>query len=108
MCIRDRVGDLRAVYLDIAGDHSTSAEHEALTRLAKSAALEQDRGQFLNALTRTRDPLLARRTLALSLTKDFPPSQSARLVSGVSRTGYNAEEAWTFMREHHRDLMELV
>jgi len=90
------------------GEQSTPAEHEVLTRLAKAAPLEQDRGELLAALARARDPHLARRTLELSLTKDFPPSQSAGLVSSVSATGYNADEAWKFMREHHRDLMALV
>jgi aminopeptidase N len=101
-------GDLRAAVLSVVGEHAKADEYEQLKALAKDAALEEDRRLFLNALVQVRDANMARRTLELSLTGDFPPVQSATIVSGVSSSGIHAQAAWDFMKQHHRELMALV
>ena len=101
-------GDLRGAFLNVVGEHAAPAEYEALTRLAKAAVQEEDRGLYLAALARAMEPEFARRTLALSLSKDFPPAPSAQLVAGVSATGRHAQAAWDFSREHFKELLALV
>lgn len=101
-------GDLRAAYLAIVGEHSSTAQYEELLGRAKSALNEEDRDLVLGALAQARDPQLALRTLELSLAQAFPPEASARLVSLVSGTGRHAGAAWDFMKQHHKEVMSLV
>ncbi len=101
-------GNLRPILLRIVGHHASTKEYNDLIRLARAAALEEDRGVLLASLAGAKNAELATRTLNLSLTKEFPPTQSARLVSMVSATGTHAQLAWDFMKKHHRELLALT
>jgi aminopeptidase N len=101
-------GDLRATFLNIVGRHAMPTDYAELRRLAKAATDEEDREILLGALSLAEDENIARETLELSLAKDFPPVESARLVSQVSGSGRHPQLAWDFMKQHHREIMQMV
>jgi len=101
-------GALRPTMLRIVGQYASNTDYAKLLGLARAAVLEEESGMLLSALAGASQLDLAGQTLALSLAGDFSPIQSARLVSAISATGRHAPLAWDFMKQHHRELMQLL
>ncbi len=101
-------GALRPTLLRIVGQYASKEDYAELLRLARAATLEEESGMLLSAIASASNPDLANQTLSLSLAGEFSPVQSTRLVSAVSNTGRHASLAWDFMKQHHRQLMELL
>jgi aminopeptidase N len=93
-------GDLRGTVFRIVGRTADAATWDQLHARARATdSFEQKRSLYI-ALASARDPALAERTLALSLTDELIAHDAARLVQRVAHEGEHPELAWKFAREH--------
>ena len=92
--------NLRGTVLGIVGREADADTWTVLHRLAKKAPSSEQQRELYNALAAARDPALADRTLALSLTAELPPHDAAHLVSRVAGTEGHAPAAWAFAQKH--------
>ena len=92
--------NLRGTVLGIVAREADADTWTALHRLAKKAPTSEQQRELYNALAAARDPALAARTLALSLTDELPPHEAAHLVSRVAGTEGHAPAAWAFAQKN--------
>jgi aminopeptidase N len=90
----------------LVGRTADAATYDRLLALARAATGTEDRVRFYNALAAARDPVLARRTLALALSNELPSSMASRLIFGIAGAGEHPDLAWGFVRENFAALME--
>jgi hypothetical protein len=84
----------------IIGREADAATWAQLHERARAEdSFEQKRALYA-ALGTVRDPALAKRTLALSITDELIAHDAARLVSRVAHEGEQPELAWNFARQH--------
>src|SRR5439155_12764674 len=69
-------------------------------KMAKQASGTEDRALFYSALSMAANPVLAGKTLALSLTNEVPPQMAPRLIAWASSGGQHPELAWEFATQH--------
>jgi aminopeptidase N len=93
-------GDLRRCVLHLAGRSADAATYEQIHEWAKRETTAELKNELYQALAANRDPELAKKTLALSLTNELPPNEASHLVSGVMHEGEHRDMAWAFAREH--------
>ena len=93
-------GDLRDAVLSIVGRFGSAEDHARLHELARKADSFELKRTLYTAMAATRDPVLAKKTLALALTNELVPTEAARLVHRVARADEHPDVAWTFAREH--------
>lgn len=92
-------GNLRAVVFGVVGRFATTGQYDTLHGLARGAERIEDRGMLYGALAKSRDPVLAARTLAVSLTDEAEPTLATNLVLHVAG-GENRDLALAFAKEH--------
>jgi aminopeptidase N len=93
-------GDLRRCVLHLAGRSADAATYEQIHEWAKRETSAELKNELYQALASNRDPELAAKTLAISLTDELPPNEASWLISGVLHDGEHRELAWGFAREH--------
>ncbi|HEV7404623.1 MAG TPA: M1 family metallopeptidase [Chthoniobacteraceae bacterium] len=98
-------GDLRRCVLHLAGRSADAATYEQIHEWAKRETSAELKNELYQALASNRDPELAQRTLAISLTDELAPNEASGLVSRVLHDGEHRALAWAFACEH---LPELV
>jgi aminopeptidase N len=98
-------GNLRGPVFLTVGRNADEATWEKLHSLARNADSFEQKRALYSALTTVRDPALASKTLALSLTNELIAPDAARIVSRVSYDGEHPELAWDFAREHLEALL---
>jgi aminopeptidase N len=90
----------------IVGRTTDARMYDRLLALARAATSTEDRVRAYNALAAARDPALARRTLALTLSSELPTALASRLIFGVAGAGEHPDLAWSFVRENFAALLE--
>jgi len=80
---------------EVAGRHGDAAAYEALMARMLATESAEERERYSRALTHTRDPALAQRTLALALATGLPSNVTNRIVPGVA-AGAHGDLAWSF------------
>jgi aminopeptidase N len=100
--------DLRPAVLQTVGRYSDRKIYDEIHRLARDAQGTEERQLYYQALASSLDPALARQTLALSLTDESVPEETTALVIHVATSGEHPELAWSFAREHIKDLLAKV
>ncbi len=80
---------------EVAGRDGDTQAYEALMARMLTTESAEERERYGRALTRTRDPALAARTLALALATRLPSNVSNRIVPGVA-AGPHSALAWSF------------
>lgn len=91
-------GALRMPVLRIVGAHADPTTYDALRALGRGTGPFLQKRQIYDAIVYARDPMLAQRTLALSLTDEAPAQLRPNLVRGVASVGRHPGLAWPFLR----------
>ena len=94
--------DIRQAVLRIAGRHADASTFEALRRLARAATDPQEQRQYLEALSRAKDPDIARRALDLSLSNEAPTTIGPVMIRTVAVE--HPDLAWAFALAHAKAL----
>ncbi|MEK0082609.1 M1 family metallopeptidase [Benzoatithermus flavus] len=93
-------GPTRLVVLRVAAARADASAYDALHTAARQTTSFLQKQQIYEALTYARDPALAGRTLAFSLSDELPTQLRPLLLRGVAANGRHPDLAWTFMVEH--------
>ena len=99
-------GDVLSGVLRAVGAHATAAELEKLTALIESGKFSELEWPLMAAISASRDPLIAKRALALALTDRLPRSMAQRLVSRIAGNGLHDSLAWQFTKDNQAALFE--
>ena len=97
--------DLRPAVIHLAGRYGDAAVHAQIHALARAAEGSEDRQLYYAGLASTVDPVLARRTLEISLTSETVPQEATSLVISVAQLGEQPELAWEFARANMTALL---
>lgn len=97
--------NLRPAVFAIVGRHADRQTYERLHELARSAHSTEQKDLLYEAMGLARNPDLAARTLALSLTEEVEPHLASSLVQWVAGPGEHAEAAWAFFKGHRQALL---
>jgi aminopeptidase N len=98
--------DDQPALLSIVAEHADQATFDQLHAIAKSANNETEVERYFSALMMTRDPRLARQSLAIALSPEIPKQSEAlriRLVGLVAE--YNPQPAWRTFTTNRETLM---
>jgi aminopeptidase N len=97
--------DLRPSILSVAGRYADEAIWNKLHDLGLKTTSIEEKVNYYNALASALDPKLTARTLELALGDELPTSRAVYLVSRVARESEHPEVAWTFAKEHMKQLL---
>jgi aminopeptidase N len=95
---------LRGTVTGIAGRHADHATYDTLLALARGATNTDERVRYYMAAASARDPELAKRTLALTLTGELPTTLIGRVISTVASAGEHRDLAWNFVKANFATL----
>jgi aminopeptidase N len=84
----------------IVGITAGRDDYDALIALARRTTITSERVRYYNAAAGARDADLARRTLAMTLTKELPGTMVNGLISEVAQSGWQVQLAWDFIRQN--------
>jgi len=101
-------GDLRGPVFGIIGRDADATIWEQLHERARTEDSFEQKRALYGALASARDPALAAKTLALSLTDELLAPDAARLVQRVADEGEQPELAWAFTQKHLDALLAKV
>jgi aminopeptidase N len=91
---------LREVVVHLVGQSADRATYEVLLALARKATNTNERVRYYSAAAGARDPVLARDTLALTLTDELPPALRSTIIGAVAAAGEQPELAWQFVQKN--------
>ena len=94
--------------LAIVGRYSDRATYDQLHELAQNAKGTEERQLYYRAMAGAQDPELAKATLALSLSDETIPQETAYFPAQVSGIGGHPELAWDFAQEHMKELLAQI
>jgi len=95
---------LRDPVMHVVGISADRPSWEALLSLARKATATNERLRYYFALASARDPMLARETLALTLTDELPTTIIGGVITTVASSGEQPELAWDFVQKHYEAL----
>jgi aminopeptidase N len=95
---------LRDPVMHVVGISADKPTYEALLALARKATATNERLRYYFAAASARDPVLARETLALTLTDELPNTIIGGVISTVASSGEQPELAWDFVQKHYEAL----
>jgi aminopeptidase N len=84
----------------IVGVNASRDDYEALIALARRTTITSERVRYYNAAASARDGDLARRTLALTLTRELPSTMVNGLINEVAQSGWQPQLAWDFIKQN--------
>jgi len=96
---------LRDPVTHVVGISADRPTYEALLSLARKATATNERLRYYYAAASARDPMLARETLALTLTEELPNTIIAGVINTVASAGEQPELAWDFVQKHYDALL---
>jgi aminopeptidase N len=91
---------LRETVTGLAGRTGDPATYDTLLGLARGANNTDERVRYYMAAAGARDPALAKKTLALTLTDELPVTITGRVISAVASAGEHRDLAWNFVKEN--------
>jgi aminopeptidase N len=97
---------IREAVIRAVGVHADRARFDRLMARLQSAATEEDRWAYAEAVAASRDPALAGEVLELSLQPGLPASFAAMLPGLVGENGWHAAAAYRYTVEHWPALSE--
>jgi len=95
---------LRDPVMHVVGISADKPTYEALLSMARKATATNERLRYYFAAASARDPVLARETLALTLTDELPNTIIGGVISTVASAGEQPEVAWDFVQKHYEAL----
>jgi aminopeptidase N len=100
--------DLRRPILMVVGRYADEATWNKIHELGSATTNIGEKQDFYEALARSTNPKLIKRTLQISLTNELPTSRATSLVAHVGRFSEHPELAWDFARANMPALMAKV
>jgi aminopeptidase N len=97
---------IRAAVMNATGRHADAPRFAQLMARLKKAQSEEDRWLIARAIAGTRDPVLARQVMDLSLQADLPNNVAPWLPGMVSNEPAHAAVAYAFVVDHWGQLAE--
>ncbi len=76
--------ELRGVVYALVAQNGSQQTHDTLRRLAKEAALQEERNRLHGAMARFADAVLLRQTLEMTLSPEVRPQDTVQLVAAVA------------------------
>ena len=98
--------DKRRVVLETVALHADARTWEQLHQLALSSTDSIEKNRFYFLLGTARDPELARRALALTLTDETPVTTRPNIIQGLSEN--HADQAFDFIVTHNDQVMSWI
>ena len=95
--LRPELRDPVAVLVGVGADR---ASYQALLTLARRSTSTTERVRYYLAAASARDPVLARATLALTLTDELPSTLVGAVIGAVASAGEQPEPAWAFVQDN--------
>jgi aminopeptidase N len=96
--------DLRDSVSHLVGVFATPEDYDTLIALARASTVTSERVRYYVAAASSRDPVLAVRSLQLTLTGEVPVTISGGLINTVAQTGWQPQLAWDFIQENLKAL----
>jgi aminopeptidase N len=100
--------DLRPPTFAVAMRYGDAAVWERLHQLGLKTTSAEEKQNFYDALAFTTDPVLIKKTLAISLTDELPTSRAISVVSKVARESDRPDLAWEFAKANMKVLLAKV
>lgn len=97
--------DLRAPVFAVVGRYGDAATWENFHELGLKTTSIEEKQNYYDALACALDPILAARTLEISLGDELPTSRAIFLVAKVARQSERPEIAWQFAKAHMKELL---
>jgi aminopeptidase N len=98
-------GNLRGAVLDVVGRYATPETYEQLHQLARAAKTTEEKRRAYGGMQAALDPVLAAKTLALTLGDEMSATESSRNVAAVANNEH-ADLAWEFAQAHTDELFQ--
>ncbi|HEU0149337.1 MAG TPA: M1 family metallopeptidase [Bradyrhizobium sp.] len=98
--------DLRNSVLHVVGRSADNDVYQTLLRLARASNVTSERVRYYLAAASAQDATLAARTLALTVTPEFPVTLVGPVVNTVASSGEQPELAWQFVQDHFDALLD--
>jgi aminopeptidase N len=89
---------LRDAVTHLVGISADRASYDMLLSLARKSTATNERLRYYYAAAASRDPALARATLALTLTDELPSTIVGGVINTVASAGEQPELAWDFVK----------
>lgn len=96
---------LRDPVAHVVGLSADRQTYQALLALARKSTATNERLRYYYAAASARDPLLARETLALTLTDELPNTIIGGVISTVASSGEQPGLAWDFVQKNYDALL---
>jgi aminopeptidase N len=96
---------LRDAVTHIVGITADRTTYDTLLALARKSTVTNERLRYYYAAASTRDPDLARATLALTLTNELPSTLVTGLINSVASSGKQPDLAWDFVQKNFDTLL---
>ena len=90
--------DLRETVTHLVGLTADRGTYDSLIALARKSTITNERSRYYSAAAGARDPVLARETLALTLTDELPNTMVGSVIGTVASSGEQPALAWDFVR----------
>jgi alanyl aminopeptidase len=100
--------DLATTALDLAALHGDRALFEDYRKHFEAAKTPVDRGRYLRALSRFRDPAIQEEVLRYALTGPLKPNEFLLTAGGIGATEPGADRFFAWMREHFDDIAKRI
>jgi aminopeptidase N len=84
----------------VVGVFASRDDYDALISLARKSTVTNERVRYYDAAASSRDPALASRTLALTLSKEVPGTIVGGLINEVALSGWQPQLAWDFIQNN--------
>ena len=91
---------LRDSVAHLIGISADRASYDTLLALARKSTMTNERLRYYYAAASTRDPALARATLALTVTDELPNTIVGGVINAVAYSGEQPELAWDFVQKN--------
>jgi aminopeptidase N len=96
---------LRDAVTHLVGITADRASYDTLLALARKSTVTNERVRYYYAAAATRDPELARASLALTLTDELPGTIVTGLINAVAGSGEQPDLAWDFVQKNYEPLL---
>jgi aminopeptidase N len=97
--------DLRPAVFAIVGRYANEKTWDHLHELGLKTTSIEEQQNYYNALARTIEPKLIKKTLPIALTDELPTSRAIFLVSRIARQSDHPDMAWDFAKANMKTLL---
>jgi aminopeptidase N len=97
--------DLRGSVLSIVAFNGGKKEYDQLLQLYRSAKIPADAELALGYLDSFHQPELARRTIAMAMSKEVKLQEGLGMICGVTYNHYTRDLGWSYIKQHWNEIV---